>query len=155
MEGDAELQWHEMASWLAEGLCILSSLAQIYAAGRSRNSISCLSAASRQREAENTKSMPNDKESVAGQQQTPDSKMPGSLWKTTKASCENAKETNESLTSTAPDMKAEWEVPLEKKNSLSRYNRKDKFASTDELTSNEEVLRKDVLRLLYGILKVV
>lgn len=99
--------------------------------------------------------MPNDKESVAGQQQTPDSKMPVSLWKTTKASCENAKETNESLTSTAPDMKAEWEVPLEKKNSLSRYNRKDKFASTDELTSNEEVLRKDVLRLLYGILKVV
>ncbi|XP_416285.5 testis-expressed protein 33 isoform X2 [Gallus gallus] len=108
---------------------------------RSRNSISCLSAASRQREAENTKSMPNDKESVAGQQQTPDSKMPGSLWKTTKASCENAKETNESLTSTAPDMKAEWEVPLEKKNSLSRYNRKDKFASTDELTSNEEERR--------------
>ncbi|POI28000.1 hypothetical protein CIB84_008252 [Bambusicola thoracicus] len=122
---------------------------------RSRNSISCLSAASRQREAENTKSKRNDKELVAGQQQTPDCKMPGSLWKTTKASCKNAKKTNESLTSTAPDMKAEWEMPLEKKNSLTRYNRKNKFVSADELSSNEEVLRKDVLRLLYGILKDV
>uniref|UniRef100_A0A8C9EYU9 Testis-expressed protein 33 n=1 Tax=Pavo cristatus TaxID=9049 RepID=A0A8C9EYU9_PAVCR len=108
---------------------------------RSRNSISCLSAASRQREAENTKSMPNGKELVAGQQQTPGSKMPGSLWKTTKASCEKAKETKESLTSIVPDMKAEWKVPLEKKNSLTRDNSKNKFASAGELNGNEEQRR--------------
>lgn len=122
---------------------------------RSRNSISHLSAASRQTEAENNKSMHNGKELVAGQQQTPGSKMPGSLWKTIKTSCEKDKETNESLSSTAPDTKAEWKMPLEKKNSLTCDNSKNKFACADELNSNEEVLRKDVLHLLYGILKDV
>lgn len=76
--------------------------------------------------------MHNGKELVAGQQQTPGSKMPGSLWKTTKTSCEKAKET----------MKAEWKMPLEKKNSLTSDNSKNKFACADEFNSNEEVLGK-------------
>ncbi|XP_048787152.1 testis-expressed protein 33 [Lagopus muta] len=108
---------------------------------RSRNSISHASAASKQTEAENTKSMHNGKELVAGQQQTPGSKMPGSLWKTTKTSCEKAKETNKSLSSIAPDMKAEWKMPLEKKNSLTSDNSKNKFACADEFNSNEEERR--------------
>lgn len=86
--------------------------------------------------------MHNGKELVAGQQQTPGSKMPGSLWKTTKTSCEKAKETNKSLSSVAPDMKAEWKMPLEKKNSLTSDNSKNKFACADEFNSNEEVLGK-------------
>ncbi|XP_010709844.1 testis-expressed protein 33 isoform X2 [Meleagris gallopavo] len=106
---------------------------------RSRNSVSHLSG---QMEAENTKSMHNGKELlVAGQQQTPGSKMSGSLWKTTKTSCEKVKETNESLLSIAPDMKAEWKMPLEKKNSLTCDNNKNKFACADELNSNEEERR--------------
>uniref|UniRef100_A0A669QIV8 Testis expressed 33 n=1 Tax=Phasianus colchicus TaxID=9054 RepID=A0A669QIV8_PHACC len=73
---------------------------------RSRNSISHLSAASRQTEAENNKSMHNGKELVA-----------------------------------APDTKAEWKMPLEKKNSLTCDNSKNKFACADELNSNEEERR--------------
>ncbi|XP_021241529.1 testis-expressed protein 33 isoform X1 [Numida meleagris] len=107
---------------------------------RSRNSISRLSAASRQREAENTKYMSNSKELVAGQQQTSGSKMPGSPWKTTKAK-EICRSASESLSSLAPDMKAEWKVPLEKKYSFTHDNSKNKFASVDELTSNEEARR--------------
>uniref|UniRef100_A0A8C2TSB7 Thiosulfate sulfurtransferase n=1 Tax=Coturnix japonica TaxID=93934 RepID=A0A8C2TSB7_COTJA len=112
---------------------------------RGRNSISSQSASSRQREAENTKSMPTGKELVEGRQQTPRSKMPGSL---TKARCEKTKETNESLTAVAPDRKAEWKEPLEKKNSVTRDNSKNKFASVDEFASNEEERRSLCLTAL-------
>ncbi|XP_072197784.1 ciliary microtubule inner protein 4 [Excalfactoria chinensis] len=81
--------------------------------------------------------MPTGKE-LEGQRQTPRSKTPGSP---TKANCEKAKETNESLTSVAPDMKVEWKEPLEEKNSLTRDNSKNKFASADELSGNEEERR--------------
>ncbi|XP_065597384.1 LOW QUALITY PROTEIN: ciliary microtubule inner protein 4, partial [Cyrtonyx montezumae] len=109
---------------------------------RSRNNVSRLSAASREREAESSKSMSNGKELVSGQQQAPGSKMPGSLWKTTKTSCEKNKKTCRSacgsISSLAPDMKAEWKVPLEKKNSSTHSNSKSEFASADKLTNNEE-----------------
>ncbi|OXB60893.1 hypothetical protein ASZ78_014445, partial [Callipepla squamata] len=108
---------------------------------RSGNSVSHLSAASREREAENTKSMSNGEELVSGQQQAPGSKMPGS----TKTSCEKTKKTcrsaSGSLSSLAPDMKAEGKVLLEKKNSLTDSNSRSKFASADELTSSEEERR--------------
>ncbi|KAM6286331.1 ciliary microtubule inner protein 4 [Spheniscus humboldti] len=114
---------------------------------RGRNSTYRLSAISRQREAEGTKSASYAKEPVAGQCQTLGSREPGSSWKTIKASYEKAKETcsrlsaKESLASLGPDMKAEWKLLLEKRNSLIHANSKYKFASAVELTSDEEERR--------------
>ncbi|XP_059672092.1 ciliary microtubule inner protein 4 [Gavia stellata] len=121
---------------------------------RGRNSAYHLPAISRQREAEGTKSVSNDKERVAGQHQTLGSRQPGSSRKTIKASYEKAKETcsrlsaKGSLASLGPDMKAERKLLLEKRNSLIHTNSKYKFASADELTSHEEerqALRKAAL----------
>ncbi|XP_050756262.1 testis-expressed protein 33 [Gymnogyps californianus] len=109
-----------------------------------RNSTYHLSAIARQREAEDTKSASDAKEPVAGQHQTLRSRGPGSSRKTVKASYEKAKETcsrlsaKESLASLGPDLKAEWKLLLEKRNSLIHANSKYKFASADELTSDEE-----------------
>ncbi|XP_065482776.1 ciliary microtubule inner protein 4 [Caloenas nicobarica] len=100
-----------------------------------------LSAISKRMEAEDTKSISNARELVAGQQQTLRSRGPGSSQKTIKASYKKAKETcsrlssKESLESSESDMKEEWKQLLEKRNS------KDKFANADELTSNEEERR--------------
>ncbi|XP_052645204.1 testis-expressed protein 33 isoform X2 [Harpia harpyja] len=121
---------------------------------RRRNSTYCLSAISRQREAEDTKPVSNAKEPVADLHQTLRSRGPGSSQKTIKASYEKAKKTNsrlsakESLASLGPDMKAEWKLLLEKRNSLIHTNSKYKFASADELTRDEEerqALRKAAL----------
>uniref|UniRef100_A0A8B9NE53 Testis-expressed protein 33 n=1 Tax=Accipiter nisus TaxID=211598 RepID=A0A8B9NE53_9AVES len=109
-----------------------------------RNSTYCLSAISRQREAEDMKPVSNAKEPVADLHQTLRSRGPGSSRKTIKASYEKAKKTDsrlsakESLASLGPDMKAEWKLLLEKRNSLIHTNSKYKFASADELTSDEE-----------------
>ncbi|XP_035759172.1 testis-expressed protein 33 isoform X2 [Egretta garzetta] len=111
---------------------------------RGRNSTYHLSAISRQKEAEDTRSLSNVKEPVAGQRQTPGSRRPGSSRKTIKASYEKAKETcsrlsaKESSASLGPDMKADWKLLLEKRNSSIHANSKYKFASADELTSDEE-----------------
>lgn len=126
-----------------------------------RNSTYHLSAIARQREAEDTKSASDAKEPVAGQHQTLRSRGPGSSQKTVKASYEKAKETcsrlsaKESLASLGPDLKAEWKLLLEKRNSLIHANSKYKFASADELTSDEEVLEEAVSRILCGRLKAV
>ncbi|XP_075357385.1 ciliary microtubule inner protein 4 isoform X1 [Mycteria americana] len=114
---------------------------------RAGNSTYRLSAISRQREAEGTKSVSNAKEPVAGQHQTLGSRGSGSSQKTIKASYEKAKENGsrlsakESLASLGPDTKAEWKLLLEKRNSLIHANSKYKFASADELTSDEEERR--------------
>ncbi|XP_074932483.1 ciliary microtubule inner protein 4 [Phalacrocorax aristotelis] len=111
---------------------------------RGMNSTYYLSAISRQRGAEGTKSVSNAKEPVAGQHQTVGSRGPESSQKTIKASHKKAKETcsrisaKESLASLGPDMKAERKLLLEKRNHLIHGNSKYKFASADELTSNEE-----------------
>uniref|UniRef100_A0A8B9Z1C2 Testis expressed 33 n=1 Tax=Buteo japonicus TaxID=224669 RepID=A0A8B9Z1C2_9AVES len=116
-----------------------------------RNSTYCLSAVSRQREAEDTKPVSNAKEPVADLHQTLRSRGPGSSRKTIKASYEKAKKTDsrlsakESLASLGPDMKAEWKLLLQKRNSLIHTNSKYKFASADELTSEEEVLEETAL----------
>uniref|UniRef100_A0A8C3BGS5 Testis expressed 33 n=1 Tax=Cairina moschata TaxID=8855 RepID=A0A8C3BGS5_CAIMO len=74
----------------------------------------------------------------------PGTRVPGSPQKTTKVSCEKAKETSsrlsakESLSSLGPDMKAEWKLLLQKRNSLIHENSKYKFSSADELASGEE-----------------
>ncbi|XP_009880210.1 PREDICTED: testis-expressed sequence 33 protein [Charadrius vociferus] len=100
-----------------------------------------------QRKAEDTKSISNVKEPVAGQHQMPRSRGPGSSRKTIKASCEKSKETcgrlsaKESSASLGPDMKAEWKLLLEDKESLIHANNKYKFASAAELTSGEEERR--------------
>ena len=99
---------------------------------------------------EDNKSISNAKEPVASQHQMPGTRVPGSPWKTTKASCEKAKATcsrfsaKESLSSLGPDMKAEWKLLLQKRNSLIHENSKYKFSSADELASNEEVLEEAV-----------
>ncbi|KAM6092810.1 ciliary microtubule inner protein 4 isoform 2-T3 [Theristicus caerulescens] len=111
---------------------------------RGRNSTYHLSAVSRQREAESTKSVSSAEEPIAGQHRTLGSRRPGSSRETIKASYEEAKETccrfsaKESLASLGPDMKEEWKLLLEKRNSLIHANSKYKFASADELTSDEE-----------------
>lgn len=113
---------------------------------RERNSTSCLSAISTQREAEDTNFVSNAKELVAGEQQTLSARRPGSSQKTIKDSYEKAKETDsllsakESLTSLGPDMKGEWNPLLAKKNSLIHASSKYKFATADEVTNEEEVL---------------
>lgn len=91
----------------------------------------------------------------------PGTRVPGSPQKPTKASCEKAKETSSrlitkgSLSSLGPDMKAEWKLLLQKRNSLIHENSKYKFSSADELASSEEVLEEAVSRLLCGRLKDV
>uniref|UniRef100_A0A672TN20 Testis expressed 33 n=1 Tax=Strigops habroptila TaxID=2489341 RepID=A0A672TN20_STRHB len=111
---------------------------------RERNSTSCLSAISTQREAEDTNFVSNAKELVAGEQQTLSARRPGSSQKTIKDSYEKAKETDsllsakESLTSLGPDMKGEWNPLLAKKNSLIHASSKYKFATADEVTNEEE-----------------
>ncbi|XP_054668929.1 testis-expressed protein 33 [Grus americana] len=112
---------------------------------RGRNSTYHLSAISRQREAEDTKSVSNAKE--PNQHQTLMSRGPGSSQKSIKTSYKKAKETcsrlsaKDSLASLGPDMKAEWKLLLEKRNSLICANSKYKFASADDLTSDEEERR--------------
>ncbi|XP_075012070.1 ciliary microtubule inner protein 4 [Calonectris borealis] len=116
---------------------------------RGRNCTYRLSAISRQREADSTKSVSNTKEPVGGKHQTLGSRGPGSSRKTIKASYEKAKETcsrlsaKESLASLGPHMKAEWKPLLEKRNSLIHANRKYKFASADELHEEE---RRDLCK---------
>ncbi|KAM9293409.1 LOW QUALITY PROTEIN: ciliary microtubule inner protein 4 [Morus bassanus] len=111
---------------------------------RGTNSTYRLSAISRQRGAEGTKSVSNAKEPVAGQHQTVGSRGPGSSQKTIKASYKKAEETcsrlsaKEFLASLGPDMKAERKLLLEKRNILIHANSKYKFASADELTIDEE-----------------
>lgn len=128
---------------------------------RRRNSTDRLSAISMQRKAEDTKSISNVKEPVAGQHQTLRSRGPGSSRRTIKASCEKAKETcsrlsaKESSASLGPDTKAEWKLILEDKESLICANSKYKFASAAELTSDEEVLEEAISSILCGRLKAV
>ncbi|XP_068521572.1 ciliary microtubule inner protein 4 [Anas acuta] len=112
-----------------------------------RTSTNCLCATPRQRESEDTKPISNATEPVASQHQMPGTRVPGSPQKTTKASCEKAKETSSrlstkgSLSSLGPDMKAEWKLLLQKRNSLIHENSKYKFSSADELASSEEERR--------------
>ncbi|XP_014819467.1 PREDICTED: testis-expressed sequence 33 protein [Calidris pugnax] len=100
-----------------------------------------------QRKAENTKSLLNVREAVAGQHQTRRPRGPGSSQKTIKASCEKDKETcgrlsaKESLASSGPDRKAEWNLVLEEGDSLTCGNSKYKLASASELTSDKEERR--------------
>ncbi|KAM6417785.1 ciliary microtubule inner protein 4 [Pluvialis apricaria] len=114
---------------------------------RRRNSTYRLSAISVQRKAEDTKSISNVYEPVAGQHQTLRSRGPGSSQKSIKASCAKAKETcgrlsaKESSASLEPDAKAEWKLLLEDRESLICANSKYKFASAAELTSDEEERR--------------
>jgi len=128
---------------------------------REMNSTYCLSAISRQRKAESTKSISNAKEPVAGQHQTLGSRGPGSFRKNIKASNEKAKEicsrssAKESLASLGPGMKAEWKLLQENRNSLIHANGKYKSASAGELTSDEEVLEEAISCLLCGRLKAV
>ncbi|XP_032852790.1 testis-expressed protein 33 isoform X2 [Tyto alba] len=113
---------------------------------RGKNSTYHLSAISRQKEAEDTKFVSNAKERVAGQHQTLRSGGSGSTRKTIKTSYKKAAETcsrlsgKESLSSLGTDRKAEWKL-LEKRNSLIHANKKYKFASGGELSSNEEERR--------------
>ncbi|KAM6096261.1 ciliary microtubule inner protein 4 [Chlamydotis macqueenii] len=114
---------------------------------RRRSSIYHLPAVSRQRKADGTKSLSNAKEPVAGQHQTLESRGPGSSQKAVKASYEKAKETcsrlspKGSLASLGPDMKAEWKLRLEKRNTLIHANSKCELASAGELASNGEEQR--------------
>lgn len=106
---------------------------------RGSDSTYCLSAISRQQEAEDTKSITNAKE------QTLKSSGPGSSQDTIKTSYNKAKDTTsrssakESLASLGPDTKAECKHIPEKTNNLIHANSKYKFASADELTRNKEV----------------
>lgn len=117
------------------------------------SSTSHQSAISKQMEAEDTKSISNTQELVADQQQTLRSRGPGSSQKTIKVSYKKAKETCSRLSSKesleSSDMKEEWKQLLEKRNS------KDKFASADELTSDEEVLEEAISCILCDRLKAV
>ncbi|XP_068258386.1 ciliary microtubule inner protein 4 [Nyctibius grandis] len=114
---------------------------------RGRNSTYHLSAISMQKEAEDTKSVSNAKEPVAGQRQTLRSRGSGSSRKTIKASYEKPNDTccplsaKQSLTSLGPDMKAEWKLLVKKRNSLVCANSNYKSANADKLTSDEEERR--------------
>ncbi|KAM6386753.1 ciliary microtubule inner protein 4 isoform 2-T3 [Alca torda] len=111
---------------------------------RGRNSRCAIS---RQRKAEDTKSISNVKEPVAGQHQTLKSRGPGSSQKTIKTSCKKAKETcgrlsaKASLASLGSDGKAEWKLVLEEGDSFVCANSKYKFANAHELTSDKEERR--------------